>query len=117
MIFRRGKWDLPKGKLDPGESLEACAKREVKEETGLKELNQEGGLFLTTYHTYDENGKHLLKDTHWYKFKAPGKQSLNPQEEEEITKIEWVDKAEAKKYSDQTYPLIRVILIEGGIIP
>src|SRR5438046_1555734 len=31
MIFRRGKWDLPKGKIDQGESIEQCAVREVKE--------------------------------------------------------------------------------------
>src|ERR1700730_7271010 len=37
LIHRKGKWDLPKGKLDKKESLEACALREVKEETGLKE--------------------------------------------------------------------------------
>ena len=35
IIFRRGKWDLPKGKLDKGEKLEDCAVREVEEETGL----------------------------------------------------------------------------------
>src|SRR5439155_18933695 len=35
LIFRRGKWDLPKGKLDEGETLEACAVREIQEETGV----------------------------------------------------------------------------------
>ena len=32
----RDDWSLPKGKLDPGETLEACALREVEEETGLR---------------------------------------------------------------------------------
>ena len=38
LIFRRGKWDLPKGKLDKGEKLEVCAIREVEEETGLQKV-------------------------------------------------------------------------------
>src|SRR5215831_9033385 len=49
-MFRRNKWDLPKGKLDHGETLEACALREVQEETGLKELSLEKPL-LVTWHT------------------------------------------------------------------
>jgi len=32
----RGDWSLPKGKLDPGESYEDCALREVLEETGYR---------------------------------------------------------------------------------
>ena len=38
MIFRRGFWDLPKGKVDEGETLEQCAVREVQEETGLQNI-------------------------------------------------------------------------------
>ena len=88
-MFRRGKWDLPKGKLDEGESLEECATREVEEETGLKgvKLNK---FLLTTYHTYDENGKHILKESYWYLMKADGKGKLVPQTEEDIHEVKWV---------------------------
>ena len=51
MIFRRNKWDLPKGKLDEGESIEACALREVKEETGLQKLKLEKFIDIT-FHDY-----------------------------------------------------------------
>src|SRR5258705_8336444 len=65
LIFRRGKWDLPKGKLDKGEKLEDCAIREVEEETGLKKIELVSPL-TTTYHTYHEGTKFILKESHWY---------------------------------------------------
>jgi 8-oxo-dGTP pyrophosphatase MutT (NUDIX family) len=108
-IFRRGRWDLPKGKLDPGEPLDKCALREVKEETGLQQVELDGPL-LVTYHTYDEDGRHILKETHWFKMQAPGGQDLQPQTEEQITEIKWVKRDEAEKYMTNTFPLIKDIL-------
>src|SRR5690349_1535881 len=63
-IFRRGKWDLPKGKLDEGETIEECSVREIYEETGITAKIRKP--LAITYHTYDENGKHILKESHWY---------------------------------------------------
>src|SRR5258708_10903793 len=88
-MFRRDKWDLPKGKLDPGETLEHCAVREVGEETGLKHVKLQAPL-VVTWHTYDENGKHILKETHWYRMSTNATQSMTPQREEQITELRWV---------------------------
>jgi 8-oxo-dGTP pyrophosphatase MutT (NUDIX family) len=89
LIFRKGKWDLPKGKLDEGEDLMACALREITEETGAHSLSIEKPLQLT-YHTYYEKEKHILKESHWYLVKTTARSVLKPQMEEDIEKCEWV---------------------------
>ena len=109
MIFRRGKWDLPKGKLDPGETIEACALREVEEETGIQHTSITSPLTIT-YHVYDEFGKHILKESHWYNMKSPGLQPLVPQLAEQITAIEWTDENRRMQLLKESYPLVRDIL-------
>ena len=99
IMKRKGRWDLPKGKLDEGETLESCAVREVREETGLKKVTLKDFL-TTTYHTYDESGKHILKESHWYKMHAPGDQTLHPQTDEQITEVKWV-------YPEAIPPLVK----------
>jgi 8-oxo-dGTP pyrophosphatase MutT (NUDIX family) len=112
-MLRRGKWDLPKGKLDRGELLEQCAVREVQEETGLKELHLEKPL-LVTYHTYDESGKHFLKETHWYRMSVSGSQTLVPQKEEQITQLKWVNEKELGAFAGNTFPSIIDVLRAAG---
>jgi 8-oxo-dGTP pyrophosphatase MutT (NUDIX family) len=100
--FRRGKWDLPKGKLDEGEHIEACAVREVEEETGLQDI-QLGELVGTTIHHYTENGTEIEKETFWYAMKVTGEQKLVPQLEEDITELKWVSEHELQPYLENTY--------------
>ncbi len=109
LIFRRGKWDLPKGKLDDGETLLECAVREVREETGLKKL-ETGDEIKTTYHTYVDFGKHILKESHWYNMLSKEKEEVTPQVEEDITEIRWVKKEDLKNYLDNTFPTIISVL-------
>jgi 8-oxo-dGTP pyrophosphatase MutT (NUDIX family) len=109
LIFRRGKWDLPKGKLDDNENLVECAVREVQEETGLKNL-ETGKEIETTYHTYIEFGKHILKESHWFQMTSKIDEPLKPQFEEDITAIKWVKKADLKDYLENTFPSIKMVL-------
>ena len=109
MIFRRGQWDMPKGKLDNGESIEQCALREVSEETGLTKLKMIREL-KTTYHTYLYRGKIALKPSHWYLMHYHGNEELVPQLEEDITEIKWVNKKEAKLLIENAYPSIKEMI-------
>lgn len=108
LIFRRGKWDLPKGKIDPGETLEDCALREVREETGIQKPKLVSKICIT-YHTYTEFGKHILKESHWYLMNAFGKEELVPQTEEDITEICWVKTKDEENYFSNTFPTIKSV--------
>jgi len=112
-MFRRGKWDLPKGKLDPGESLESCAQREVKEETGISNLELLRFL-LITQHEYEERGQVILKETHWWLMKANSNQKLIPQTEEDITELKWIGPSDFEIIYQNTYPGILDVMKAGG---
>lgn len=112
LIFRRGKWDLPKGKLEEGESVESAALREVTEETGLKELQLEEQL-ITTYHTYPEKEKLILKESHWFLMKSTREQQLIPQTEEDIEQCVWVKLNDMETYLKNTHPSIIDVLKKG----
>lgn len=109
MIFRRGKWDLPKGKLEEGEDIETCAVREVEEETGLQKVLVKQFL-ITTYHTYNEFGKHILKESYWYLMHASSDQLTKPQTEEDILEIAWVSPKSIKEKLNNTFPSIKDVL-------
>jgi 8-oxo-dGTP pyrophosphatase MutT (NUDIX family) len=113
-MLRREKWDLPKGHLDPGETLEQCAIREVGEETGLTQVRLEDAL-LVTWHTYDENGKHILKETHWFRMTAADSQPVAPQQEEDITALKWVRPEEMGALLKNTFPSIIDVVKTAGI--
>jgi len=113
LIYRRGKWDLPKGKRDDGEAIEECAVREVIEETGLPELKL-GEKICETYHVYAQGDKELLKTTHWYNMHAPKAFELHPQKEENILEARWVAEKKLGSYVHQSYEAIREILAESG---
>jgi mutator protein MutT len=100
--LRKGKWDLPKGKLDEGETIEECAVREVEEETGLKNIHL-GELLGTTLHQYTEKGVDIEKETFWYDMRVSGEQNLVPQIEEDILDLKWVKEKDLAPYLKNTY--------------
>lgn len=106
LIHRRGKWDLPKGKIEKGEAIKHGAIREVEEETGVL-IHSCTDTPLLTYHTYTLYGKQQLKQTSWYTMQAkPDQQQLTPQTEEDIDDVRWVTKADLPNYADGCYVLI-----------
>lgn len=102
MIFRRGKWDLPKGKLDDGETIEEAAVREVKEETGLSDIVLQKPLGVS-YHFFSEYKKNILKETFWFEMRGSSADAVVPQAEEEIEKVEWCDTQQVKEYLQNSY--------------
>jgi len=112
-IKRLGKWDLPKGKMEKGESREESAIREIEEETNLQ--NVELLDFInTTYHIYIErNGDKVLKFTHWFEMNFEGEDTSKPQIEEGITEVAWKNTAQIEsEVFPSTFKNIKLIINE-----
>jgi 8-oxo-dGTP pyrophosphatase MutT (NUDIX family) len=108
MIFRRGYWDLPKGKIDPGESEPEAALREVTEETGVDGLTL-GEFICPTYHIYREKKQRYLKKTYWYKMSTSENGVLTPQAEEGIELAGWYNPEDLINGSKKTYQNIAIV--------
>lgn len=104
-IFRRGKWDLPKGKIEDGEEVEEAAIREVEEECGITGLSIIREL-PSTYHIYMQDDEEILKRTYWFEMRSDDKRKLVPQEEEGITQVRWMNKREVEQALSNTYDSI-----------
>lgn len=107
-MFRNGYWDLPKGHWESGESLPFTAKREVREETGIKDLEIIDFVGIS-FHTYNMYGRHEIKHTYWYKMKTSSKEKLLPQTEEGIRELRWIKQEDLDEVLKQSYPNIRNI--------
>ncbi|MBP5412697.1 MAG: NUDIX domain-containing protein [Bacteroidales bacterium] len=110
-IERLGKWDLPKGHVEQGETDTQTAIREVQEETGIQHLKilQDAGF---TYHIFPQDGcpKLVLKQTHWYTMQNTPEEQATPQTEEHITRVTWLDKSDLQTFFNNTYPSISLLL-------
>ncbi|HEX8514868.1 MAG TPA: NUDIX domain-containing protein [Bacteroidia bacterium] len=108
-IYRNGRWDLPKGKIEKNEPVETAAVREVEEECGV------GGLTIMkelepTYHTYFLEGTSILKPTYWFEMNCSDGAVLTPQAEEGITDVKWIAVKDLQMVRENTYPTILDII-------
>lgn len=110
-IRRHGLWDLPKGKIEKGESIEEAAIREVEEECGIQGVTIKEEL-IETYHTYEVGKKKFLKRTHWFAMKYEGPKETIPQLEEGITEAMWVVEDDLRIVYKHTYPSIALVVHE-----
>ncbi|GAB3271334.1 hypothetical protein GCM10027347_42540 [Larkinella harenae] len=108
LIYRRGKWDLPKGKLDDGESSRGAAVREVEEETGV--VATLGDRICTTWHTYTLNGNRILKKTKWYRMSCVNDSKMVPQADEDIEQLEWMDSKKTALALTNSFSSIRYVI-------
>ena len=109
-IFRRGMWDLPKGKVEKGEFYKQTALREVQEETGLKNVEVVKSL-ADTYHTYVQDGRNILKRTVWFEMLLKGAETPVVQKEEDITDYMWFDYQSVSDIMKNTFESLKETII------
>ena len=96
LILRKGLWDIPKGKLDPGETIKQCARREVREELGIQNVKVLDFLDTTTHGYVAKKGTtYVVKTTFWYHMKTKEEHFI-PQKEEKITAVKWCSLKKAR---------------------
>jgi 8-oxo-dGTP pyrophosphatase MutT (NUDIX family) len=110
-IFRNGKWDLPKGKIEKGEGIKTAAVREVEEECGISQLTIKKEL-KSTFHIYYINDKAILKRTYWFKMDCADDSKLIPQTDEGITDVKWLPLIKLDQVYANTFESIKEVLKE-----
>jgi 8-oxo-dGTP pyrophosphatase MutT (NUDIX family) len=106
-IYRNDSWDLPKGKIEKGESIETAAIREVEEECAIFNLSIQKEL-ITTYHIYYQNGI-KLKQTYWFLMHSDYSEKLIPQLEEGITEVAFKNDSEIDLVLQNTFANIKLV--------
>ncbi len=109
MILRNGRWDLPKGRREAGETSAECAVREVEEECGLHGL-QCGRLLLTTLHIYRERGRWFIKPCDWFAMLYLGDENPVPQAAEGIRAVDWVAPGRIEARTRDSFETIRNVI-------
>lgn len=109
MIKRNGLWDIPKGRIDKGESKEIACVREIEEECGVygpvitRELTE-------THHFFKFKGKAAIKKTYWFMLEYDGTKKTFPQIEEGITRAKWMNVEDILALRGKTYGSISHVI-------
>jgi 8-oxo-dGTP pyrophosphatase MutT (NUDIX family) len=114
-IFRYGKWDLPKGKMEEGETVSETALREVAEETGVTGLKITKEL-IPTFHTYKMDGKRVVKKTHWFEMSFVDDSLIQPQVIEDITVVKWLNQKDIPWAMRDSYASVIELLTTSGYL-
>lgn len=105
MMKRLGKWDLPKGKLDRDEKAKDAAVREVWEECSVEVRRME--KLCTTWHTYIQEGRRILKKTTWYNMECLDDSQMEPQYVENIDELKWMTLDKCREALKNSYRSIK----------
>jgi 8-oxo-dGTP pyrophosphatase MutT (NUDIX family) len=107
-IYRNKRWDLPKGKIEKGETIKESAIREVEEETGIQDLTITRYL-QDTYHVFKRKNKLKLKVTHWFEMHSNYDGELIPELAEGIKKVKWKNFEKSQKALTKSYSNIKLL--------
>ncbi|MBI6117796.1 NUDIX hydrolase [Salegentibacter maritimus] len=110
-IYRKKRWDLPKGKTEKNETIEASAIREVEEETGVEGLKVTKFL-QKTYHIFKRKGRFRLKVTYWYEMRTSYEGELRPETKEGIEKAKWKNLKKSQKALQKSYANIKLLFTD-----
>ena len=108
-IYKYYKWDLPKGKIDPGETALEAARREVLEETGIQ-VEKTAGEIIKTYHIFYHKETAILKTVSWFDMYCTDRGNPVPQEIEDIEEVRWVSMNDLEEITPNTYDNIKEVL-------
>jgi 8-oxo-dGTP pyrophosphatase MutT (NUDIX family) len=94
---RAGEFRLPKGHVDPGESDEEAAVREVQEETGLADVAIVSDLGEQTVE-FDGPTSHVKRVEHFYLMRKTGDAAF-PRPEKDVARfdVQWLPVDEAQR--------------------
>lgn len=110
-IKRDGVWDIPKGKLEKGETPEEAAVREIMEECGIENAPKIDKHLTNTWHVYERKNRLHLKKTYWYLLSAANSDiDFTPQAEEDITEVKYFPKKAFDTIKKNTYNSIKDVL-------